>query len=83
VPFNAFKALNLSLSATCTSGHKQPGIADRLQRYLAAAEQHPAVAATMYHPQGLDYKQQLLQSYARYADGSANSLMAREAKTKK
>ncbi|KAF6252349.1 glutathione S-transferase [Scenedesmus sp. NREL 46B-D3] len=64
-------------------GVKRPGVIDRLQRYLQAAEQHPAVAASMYHPQGLDYKQQLLQSYARYADGSANSLMAREAKAKK
>uniref|UniRef100_A0A383VQ52 GST C-terminal domain-containing protein n=1 Tax=Tetradesmus obliquus TaxID=3088 RepID=A0A383VQ52_TETOB len=64
-------------------GHKQRGVAERLQRYLQAAEQHPAVAASMYHPQGLDYKQQLLLSYARYADGSANSLMAREAKAKK
>ncbi|WIA20862.1 hypothetical protein OEZ85_005211 [Tetradesmus obliquus] len=64
-------------------GHKQPGVAQRLQRYLQAAEQHPAVAASMYHPQGLDYQQQLLLSYARYADGSANSLMAREAKAKK
>jgi hypothetical protein len=74
---------------TCVSlllalaGHKKQGIAERLQRYLQAAEQHPAVAATLYHPQGLDYMQQLLQSYARYAYGSAHSLMAREAKTKK
>jgi hypothetical protein len=50
---------------------------------MTAAEQNPAVAATMYHPQGLDYKQQLLLSYSRYADGSANSLMVREAKAKK
>lgn len=49
---------------------------------MQAAEQHPAVAATLHHPDGLDYKEALLASYARYADGSANSLMAREAKSK-
>eukprot|EP00882_Tetradesmus_deserticola_P031790 GHRQ01035961.1.p1 GENE.GHRQ01035961.1~~GHRQ01035961.1.p1 ORF type:complete len:201 (+),score=129.02 GHRQ01035961.1:25-603(+) len=64
-------------------GHKSPGVSDRLQRYLQAAEAHPAVAASMCHPQGLGYRQQLLQSYARYADGSAGSLMAREARSKK
>eukprot|EP00879_Flechtneria_rotunda_P004713 GHRR01004978.1.p1 GENE.GHRR01004978.1~~GHRR01004978.1.p1 ORF type:complete len:267 (+),score=79.87 GHRR01004978.1:77-877(+) len=55
------------------------GAADRLQRYINAAEHHPAVAGTMYHPKELDYKQQLIQSYQRYADGSANSQMARDA----
>lgn len=52
----------------------------KLAQYCTALEAHPAVAATLYHPDGLDYKQQLLLSYARYADGSANSLMARDAK---
>jgi len=56
-------------------------VGQRLDRYCSALEQHPAVAATMYHPEGLDYKQQLLQSYARYADGSADSMMARDAKS--
>jgi hypothetical protein len=55
-------------------------VGQRLALYLTAAQQHPAVAATMYHPEGKDYKEQLLQSYARYADGSANSMMARDAK---
>jgi hypothetical protein len=55
-------------------------VGKRIAQYLAAAEQHPAVQATMYHPVGLGYKEQLLQSYARYADGSANSMMARDAR---
>lgn len=55
-------------------------VGERIAGYLAAAEQHPAVLATLYHPEQLDYKQQLLESYARYADGSANSMMARDAK---
>lgn len=62
------------------TGHKQPAIAERLEQYIKAAEQHPAVAASMYHPKSLDYRTELLKSYARYADGSANSMMARDAK---
>eukprot|EP00878_Enallax_costatus_P013351 GHUV01013958.1.p1 GENE.GHUV01013958.1~~GHUV01013958.1.p1 ORF type:complete len:159 (+),score=60.04 GHUV01013958.1:627-1103(+) len=64
------------------TGHQQPAVAKRLQQYITAAGQHPAVAATMYHPEGLDYKTELLKSYSRYADGSANSMMARDAKEK-
>lgn len=52
----------------------------RLSTYLSALQQHPAVVATLYHPAGLDYHTELLGSYARYADGSANSMMARDAK---
>jgi hypothetical protein len=55
-------------------------VGKRLAQYVSAAQQHPAVAATMYHPEGLDYKEELLMSYVRYADGSANSMMARDAK---
>ena len=56
-------------------------VGQRLAAYCTALEAHPAVSATMYHPDGLDYKQELIKSYARYADGSANSMMARDAKS--
>eukprot|EP00775_Hariotina_reticulata_P009342 gene9342-9505_t len=59
-------------------------MAQRLEQYLVAVQEQPAVAATCYHPTPhADYKAELLKSYARYADGSANSLMARDAKQKK
>jgi len=59
-------------------------MAHRLEQYLLAVKQHPAVAATCYHPTpDAHYQAELLKSYARYADGSANSLMARNAKENK
>lgn len=39
---------------------------DRLRRYLRALQQHPAVAASCYHPEGLDFGQELLKKYAHY-----------------
>lgn len=62
------------------TSYKDGAVGQRLAQYCAALEAHAAVSASQYHPQGLDYRQELLKSYSRYADGSANSLMARDAK---
>ena len=50
------------------------------QVYLSALSALPEVQATQTHPEGKDYDAELVTSYSRYADGSAGSLMARDAK---
>ncbi|GBF95648.1 hypothetical protein Rsub_08630 [Raphidocelis subcapitata] len=59
-----------------------PAASDRLAAYVEAARAHPSVAATMVHPAGHDYASALIESYAKYADGTANSQVAREIKSK-
>ncbi len=56
-----------------------PGVAEWVSRYVAAVSAHPAVSATMVHAEGKDYHAELLKSYERYADGTAGSMMARNA----
>jgi len=55
-------------------------LAQRLQVYLSAVSALPEVQATQTHPEGKDYDAELVGCYSRYADGSAGSLMARDAK---
>jgi hypothetical protein len=45
--------------------YKGPAAA-RLRQYCKALEAHPAVAATLQHPEGLDYKEELQKVYAHY-----------------
>jgi hypothetical protein len=82
VPVHTIPTTAIVLSCRGYTSYQQlqgGAVGQRLALYLAAVQQHPAVTATMYHPDGKDYREQLLQSYARYADGSANSMMARDA----
>lgn len=65
-------------------GYELPATAaGRISAYVAAALAHPAVQATTRHPGGADYGQALIAMYQRYADGTANSLVARDINSEK
>lgn len=38
----------------------------RLRKYMSALHQHPAVAGSCYHPEALDFRDELLKKYALY-----------------
>ncbi|WIA21688.1 hypothetical protein OEZ85_000856 [Tetradesmus obliquus] len=49
------------------AGYRYKGpAAVRLRQYCKALKSHPAVAATLVHPEGLDYREELLKVYAHY-----------------